>query len=93
VADDLAVGVSDPLVDANDRTFVLWVDGGRAECTPEAGREPDVALGVGRLSQLAVGYRDASAMAAAGQLDATADAVERLDALFPAGPTWLREGF
>ena len=93
VADDLAVGVSDPLVDANDRTFVLWVDGGRAECTPEAGREPDVALGVGRLSQLAAGYRDASAMAAAGQLDATADAVERLDALFPAGPTWLREGF
>jgi predicted acetyltransferase len=52
-----------------------------------------VSLGIGRLSQLAVGYRDASAMAAAGDLDAPADAVARLDALFPAEPVWLREGF
>jgi predicted acetyltransferase len=93
-SDALRIEVLDPLVDANDGTFRLSVEGGRAECSPATGDgDPAVSLGIGRLSQLAVGYRDASAMAAAGDLDAPADAVARLDALFPAEPVWLREGF
>jgi predicted acetyltransferase len=97
VCDDLRVAVRDPLVDANDRTFALAVEGGGATCEPAvdgaAAEEPTVSLDVGRLSQLAVGYRDASAMAAAGQLDAPVETVARLDALFPPEPVWLREGF
>ena len=92
VSDELAVGVRDPLVDANDRPFRLSVADGRGECSP-AERDADVSLGVGRLSQLAVGYCDASAMARAGRLDAPAGVVERLDAVFPERPVWLREGF
>lgn len=93
-SDELGVAVRDPLVDANDRTFVLSVEDGHADCVPPGGEtDPDVSLGVGHLSQLAVGYRDASAMAAAGHLDAPPEPVGRLDALFPAGPVWLREGF
>ncbi|MEF8790012.1 MAG: GNAT family N-acetyltransferase [Haloarculaceae archaeon] len=91
-ADEVRVGVDDPLVGANDRTFALTVEEGRADCLAVEA-DPDVSLGVGRLSQLAVGYRDASAMAATGHLDAPADVIERLDALFPAVPVWLREGF
>jgi predicted acetyltransferase len=94
MTDELAVAVEDPLVDANDRTFALSVADGRAECAPAAtGGDASVSLGVGRLSQLAVGYRDASTMAAAGHIDAPAEVIERLDALFPAEPVWLREGF
>jgi predicted acetyltransferase len=92
--EELTVAVRDPLIDANDRAFALGADGGRIECTPAtAGKEPDATVGVGRLSQLAVGYRDASSMLAAGHLEASPGVVDRLDALFPAGPVWLREGF
>jgi predicted acetyltransferase len=92
VDDELVVGVSDPLVDANDRSFRLSVGDGRAECSPTE-RDAEVSLGVGRLSQLAVGYRDASAMATAGHIDPPAGVIERLDVVFPAEPVWLREGF
>ena len=92
-SDELVMEVRDPLVDANDRSFRLSVEGGRGKCSPATGRDPDVSLGVGRLSQLAVGYRDASAMVTAGQVDAPPGVTERLDALFPTEPAWLRERF
>jgi predicted acetyltransferase len=92
VDDELVVGVGDPLVDANDRSFRLSVEDGRGECSPTR-RDAAVSLDVGRLSQLAVGYRDASAMATAGHLDLPSGVIDRLDAVFPAEPVWLREGF
>jgi ribosomal protein S18 acetylase RimI-like enzyme len=64
--DELVIAAEDPLVDANDRAFALEVEAGRAECAAAGGADASVSLGVGRLSQLAVGYRDASAMASAG---------------------------
>lgn len=92
VSEELVVGVSDPLVEDNDGSFALAVEGGRATCEPTAA-SPDAELDVRHLSQLAVGYRDATSLADAGQLDAPAEVVDRLDTAFPTRPTFLREGF
>ncbi|PSQ10488.1 hypothetical protein BRC93_09115 [Halobacteriales archaeon QS_5_70_15] len=64
--DEVVIAAEDPLVDANDRAFALEVEDGRAECAAAGGADASVSHGVGRLSQLAVGYRDASAMVSAG---------------------------
>jgi len=89
---DLVLEVADPLVDWNDDTYRLRVADGTAtvERTDAA---PDVALGVGALSQLYVGYRDASALATVGELEAGSEAVDALAECFPERPTYLREGF
>lgn len=86
--------VTDSLLPANDGTFRLAVEGGEATCEP-ADADPEVTLSMRALSQLAVGFRDATTLAETGRLPAAADSsvVASLDALFPAEPTLLREGF
>jgi len=87
-------GVSDPLLPANDGTFRLVAEGGAATCEP-TDADPEVTLSMRALSQLAVGFRDATTLAETGRLPAAADSavVASLDALLPAEPTLLREGF
>lgn len=90
---DVVLEVSDPLCDWNAGCFALSVDDGRASVA-ETADDPDASLDVGTLSQLAVGYRSAGALAEAGGLAlATPEAAAVLDRLFPARAVFLREGF
>ncbi|MDH5021126.1 GNAT family N-acetyltransferase [Halobacterium rubrum] len=92
---ELVVAVSDSFADWNDDTYRLSVAGGAA--TVERGADPaaaDVELDVGALSQLYVGYRSASDLAAVGDVDAAGErALDALADCFPERPTFLREGF
>jgi predicted acetyltransferase len=90
----VTVGVTDPVLPANDGTFRLTVEGGEPRCEPTEA-DPVVTLPMRALSQLVVGFRDATFLAETGAIAAapTDPAVASLDALFPAEPTLLREGF
>jgi len=90
---DLVLDVADPLADWNDDTYRLRVAGGAAT-VERSDATPDVELGVGALSELSVGYRDAGTLAAVGELTAaSSDARDALAECFPERPTFLREGF
>ncbi|WP_336037677.1 GNAT family N-acetyltransferase [Halobacterium yunchengense] len=89
---DAVFDVSDPLADWNDDAFRVTVSGGTAS-VERADREADVALGVGALSQLSVGYRSASELEAVGDVDADPGVVDALDDAFPERQPFLREGF
>jgi predicted acetyltransferase len=100
----VVVRVREPRDDWNDGTFAVGVDDGRTTCrriddgdgTAAGGTtDGDVTVEVGALSRLVVGSRSASSLATLGDVDGDADAVARLDALFPRetpGP-YLRERF
>jgi len=92
VSGSVTVAVSDSLADWNDDTFRLTVADGEATVEPTSG-EPAVELGVGALSQLAVGYRSADELATVGDLSGDDEAVGFLGSALPARPTLLREGF
>ena len=89
--------VEDDLVPWNDGAFRLAVEGGRATCEPAGdasdATDADVELGVGALSQLAVGYRSATRLREVGRLHCDDGAVETLDVLFPTEKVVLHEGF
>jgi|AntRauMinimDraft_4_1070384.scaffolds.fasta_scaffold00139_35 predicted acetyltransferase len=89
---DLVLDVADPLADWNDDSYRLQVADGTA-VVERTDATPDVELGVGALSELYVGYRDAHALAAVGDVEAASEAVDALAACFPERPTFLREGF
>jgi len=89
---DLVLGVADPLVDWNDDTYRLSVVDGDAT-VERSDANPDVELGVGALSELYVGYRDAHTLEAVGELDAESETVDALAECLPKRPTFLREGF
>ena len=95
VTEAVTLAVDDDLAAWNDGTFRLAVDGGRATCEPVSDAPDDAAVrvGVGALSQLAVGYRSASRLREIGRLEADEGTVEALDALFPTEETVLHEGF
>ncbi|WP_255148898.1 GNAT family N-acetyltransferase [Halorarius halobius] len=88
----VVLDVSDPLLDSVAGRYVLAVTDGTATCETADGAA-DAALEVGALSQLVCGYRTASTLARAGELDADAATVETLDALFPEASPYLKEGF
>lgn len=93
VSGGLTVAVDDPLVDANDGSFALSFDEGRATCRP-TDADPDVACDVGTLSQLYAGYRSATDAAELGDLAVeTPDALDLLASAFPERPTYLPERF
>jgi predicted acetyltransferase len=92
VNERVVLEVRDDLRPRNDGCFELAVEDGQATCTAYDG-PADLSLDVGRLSQLAVGYRDVSALVDAGQVRTDPETVERVAALFPSVPTFLREGF
>ncbi|MFC5368531.1 GNAT family N-acetyltransferase [Salinirubrum litoreum] len=102
VSTTVTLSVSDPRCDWNEGRFELSVADGSGTVTwltetSEAGA--DAHLGVGPLSQLAVGSLSASELASYGDVagpdrDAPAEqTVETLAALFPKEPVYLREGF
>ncbi|WP_247000431.1 GNAT family N-acetyltransferase [Halosolutus gelatinilyticus] len=101
VDETVTIGVEDPLVGWNEGTYRLAVSGGTATCerVPEtidadAADEPDAALDVGALSQLAVGTRSAPDLHRTGQLDVSGDdAVAAIDACFPETDVYLGEFF
>ena len=92
ISGSVVLDVDDPLAAWNDDAFNLVVEDGGAsvESTEE---DADVALGVGALSQLYVGYRGAAELATVGDLDGVEAAVEFLGEAFPERETLLREGF
>jgi predicted acetyltransferase len=90
---DLALDVADPLVDWNDETVRVRVADGSATAESAPAAAADVELGVGALSQLAVGYRSAHELATVGDIDADDAAVDALAAAFPTRQVFLREGF
>lgn len=102
--------VEDPLVDWHDRPVRVdvadgEVDAERVGAAGESGSAggasdsaaADVTAGIGALSQLYAGYRDADDLRAHADLDVADDAPDglaaALDALFPPRQTFLREGF
>lgn len=89
---DLVLDVTDPLADWNDDTYRLRVTDGTAT-VERTDASPDVELGVGALSELYVGYRDAHALATVGDVESSGNAVDALAACLPERPTFLREGF
>ncbi|MFC5970251.1 enhanced intracellular survival protein Eis [Halomarina salina] len=91
----VTLAVDDDLATWNDDAFRLTVEDGRATCEPvgELPADEDATLGVGALSQLAVGYRSAGRLREIGRLSADDGTVEALDALFPTEEVVLREGF
>jgi len=91
-AADLVLDVTDPLADWNDDTYRLTVEDGRATAD-RTDADADAELGVGALSQLAVGYRSADELATVGELDADDEALDALASLFPERATLLRENF
>jgi len=90
---DLVLAVEDPLADWNDDTFRFAVTDGHGTVERADAADADAELGVGALSQLAVGYRSAHELAAVGDLTADDDAVAALASALPERPTFLREGF
>ncbi|WP_075938051.1 GNAT family N-acetyltransferase [Halosegnis longus] len=88
------VGIRDPLLDSVAGRYRLAVADGAAT-VERRGDDPtgDAVASIGAFSQLAVGYRGASDLAATDDLDADSEAVETLAAVFPATTTYLREGF
>jgi predicted acetyltransferase len=98
VSATLAVAVDDGFAEWNDATFRLAVEDGHATCERTGGSETgasdaDASVGVGALSQLAVGYRSASRLHEVGRLDADASTVGTLEALFPETDPVVHEGF
>ena len=97
------LAVEDPLVDWHDRPVRVTVADGEVDAERvDAGEEssaaaPDVTAGVGALSQLYAGYRDADDLRAHAALDVADGAPDGLAAdlaaLFPPRRTFLREGF
>jgi len=88
----VTLAVTDPVLPANDGTFLLAVEEGTGTCEP-TDSSPDATLSMRALSQLAIGFRDATFLAETGALTADGGTVASLDALFPEEPTLLREGF
>ena len=104
---DLTVAVTDDTVAWNDGAFELAVGPSGATCerierdastgpwdgSRSAAGDPDVAVAVGTLSQLVVGYRDAADLRRVGDLSADGDALDDLAALFPPERVALRDFF
>ena len=92
---DLTLVVTDDTVAWNDGVFRLRVADGDGDCTPvdHPPAEMDVKLDVGTLSQLVVGYLEATTLQRRGDLDAADDATADLAAAFPAETVYLRQFF
>ncbi len=86
--------VEDSFADWNDRTYRLVVDDGVATCEPvSAGREADVTLDVGALTQLAVGYRSVHELERSNRIERVDDGLSTLDRLFPSEQTFVGTRF
>jgi predicted acetyltransferase len=92
VEETIRFEVADPLRERNVGRFELRVSDGEATCTRVEGGV-EWSIGVEHLSALVSGYRDAVALSDAGALDVGEGTTERLTALFPPVPTFLREFF
>lgn len=93
---DLTLAVTDETAAWNDRTFRLPVDNGTASCTPvdTPADVADLTVGVGTLSQLVAGYHSVDEARRLGDLTVHEDgAADRLAALFPPQPVFLRTFF
>jgi len=96
---DVVLDLDDPLVDWHDDPIVLSTAGGEPTAARAPDAAPDVALGVGALTQLLVGTRTASDLARTGDLtgpDGTDPApvvLGELDAAYPESDPCLLQFF
>lgn len=74
----ITLGIHDPLLEGNSKTWRIEVDGGRAAVTPTAG-DGDVRLGIADLGALYLGQFTFGRMHAAGRVAGPAGAVARAD--------------
>jgi predicted acetyltransferase len=100
VSATVTLAVADPRCDWNEGRVELSVADGRGSVTrlaassDDADTDADVRLGVGPLSQLAVGAVPAETLVAHGDATVTGErTVETLASLFPSETVYLREGF
>lgn len=92
----VVLDVDDELAEWNDGTFAVSFEDGRARCRADRseGETPDIAIGVGTLSQLVVGYCDVEQATRVGALTVDADEVsDVLESAFPSRPVELSEFF
>lgn len=93
---DCAVSVTDPLLDRNDGVFELSVTAGEASVRPVADQAAgvDLSVGIGTLTQLAIGTHDLDTASTVGDLSVHTDSLRNdLDSLFETNSVWLREYF
>ncbi|WP_275740284.1 GNAT family N-acetyltransferase [Halorhabdus sp. SVX81] len=93
VEGDVTLSVRDPLLEDNDRTYRLVVEGGEGHCRSTPDGSPDATLDVGSLSRLVAGARSVESLATVGNLSAESDARGTLAELFPPERVFLREFF
>jgi predicted acetyltransferase len=95
VAGEVVLRVADDQCEWNDDTYRLAVSDGAATCE-RADADPDVSLGVGALSRLAVGSHSLDRLETLDEATVSAgadEARETLDRAFPPTEPFLREGF
>jgi predicted acetyltransferase len=91
---DCTIDVDDPLVERNDGQFRLSVVNGNATITAEAAGDPDLAVDIGTLTQLAVGTHGVETASRLGGLDIESESLrEPLDTLFERESVYLQEFF
>lgn len=93
ISESVVMAVSDAHAPWNDDRFIVSFDGGDASVR-RTDASPDIALNIGALSQLFVGYRSIHDLAETGDVDVNDPAaIEVLDAAYPTMPTYLPESF
>jgi len=90
--ESVVLDIEDGLADWNDDTYRITTTDGSGTVEP-VDETADATLGIGALTQLVVGERTATDLATTGDIDADADTIDALDALYPETTPFLREGF
>jgi len=88
----LVLKVIDKFCDWNNKSFSFTVSGGRAKLE-ETTLPSDVTIEIGSLSQIIVGYRNASQLYDSWEIDCSKEIVSLLDRLFPLQNNFFRDFF
>jgi predicted acetyltransferase len=89
----VSIRVVDDFCPWNDGVYQLRIEDGTARCTRADG-DPDVSMTASTLGALYLGGRDAVALARAGRIEGSPEAVHRINWLFRSSPEpWCAEIF
>ncbi|MFX1513216.1 MAG: enhanced intracellular survival protein Eis [Promethearchaeota archaeon] len=84
--------VNDELIPANNKNFWIKITNGKAKLE-ETTNTPDIRISIGSLTQIIIGYRNASQLHESWEIDCSTDMLSTLDQLFPTQTNFLRDFF